>query len=120
MSQQQQQQPRGHHTEIVQDLPEVELGPIPGLIEGRVVHYVLDDGRHKGQHRPAIIVRVQRKSDNLPYAGKWMHISYTVQLLVFVDGSNDVPAGQPPILWKSSVHYSETHEPGTWHWIEKA
>src|SRR5260370_40405853 len=99
MSQEQQQQPNhDHHPAIAEDLPEVTPTDIPGLIEGRIVHYVLDTGPHKGEHRPAMIVRV------------WMRISHTIQLLVFVDGSNDVPAGPPPILWKTSVHYSATHE----------
>lgn len=79
-----------------------------GLIEGRIVHYVLPPpGRNAGQHRGAMIVKVW---DNLGY----------VNLLVFQDGMNDgVEYGSGP-TWVTSVHYSETKEPRTWHWIEKA
>ncbi len=85
-----------------------------GLTEGRIVHFVLSEGRNKGEHRPAIIVKV------------WdVHrVDGMIQLQVFTDGSNDF-LGQGrdgnwfPLLWKTSVHYSEEMEPGTWHWPEK-
>lgn len=94
-----------------------------GLIEGRVVHYVLESGRSKGAHRPAIVVR------------DWKQENELVQLQVFTDGSNDgfevthlINAGGHEAIikitqnsiWRTSVHYSEDKEPGTWHWIEKA
>lgn len=76
-----------------------------GLTEGRIVHFVLPDGRSEGQHRPAIVVRV------------WDPGSSTVQLQVFTDGSNDDLAN---VEWRTSVSYSEEHKPGTWHWPERA
>ena len=84
-----------------------------GLIEGQIVHYVLPDGRSRGQHRPAIVVRVNNRENG------------SVNMQVFTDGSNDyLGYGSSgdwfPTLWKTSVHYSEDKEPGTWHWIEKA
>ena len=84
-----------------------------GLTEGRIVHYVLPDGPNRGQHRPAIVVRVWRSG----YAPD------LVQLQVFTDGTNDGYAES--VIWRTSVHYgSESRvggpEPGTWHWIERA
>jgi hypothetical protein len=86
---------------------------LPGLTEGRIVHYVLSDGRSKGQHRPAIVVQ------------DWKQENGSVNLQVFTDGSNDyLGKGQDGTwcftLWKTSVHYSEEPKPGTWHWPEKA
>lgn len=81
---------------------------IPGLTEGRIVHYVLPDGPNAGQHRPAIIVRV------------WNPVSSTVQLQVFTDGSNDGPKYAAGLFWATSVMLSEEPKPGTWHWIERA
>ena len=94
-----------------------------GLTEGRIVHYVLESGRSKGEHRPAIVVR------------NWNQENGLVQLQVFTDGWNDefkdthlVRIGEQDTvvvisqntIWRTSVHYSENKEPGTWHWIEKA
>lgn len=98
---------------------EVKHNPLQGLSEGRIVHYVLDAGRSKGQHRPAIVVRDWKQENGL------------VQLQVFTDGWNDgfneVHQGEHGIvtlssnvIWRTSVHYDENHEPGTWHWPERA
>lgn len=88
-----------------------------GLTEGRIVHFVMPNG----EHRPAIVVRV------------WREIASAcegyVNLQVFTDGSNDVLGSEQftsfdaeairrGVLWKTSVCYSETKEPGTWHWPE--
>jgi hypothetical protein len=76
---------------------------------GRIVHYVLDSGQSKGQHRPAMIVRV------------WSDTC--VQLTVFTDWSNDFGPDQHGgggILWRPSVTLDETGEkPGTYHWPER-
>lgn len=80
-----------------------------GLIEGRIIHYVLPDGRNEGAHRPAIIVMVWDKEDGL------------VNLQVFTDGTNDYPAHlSQGVMWATSVRYDENKAPGTWHWIERA
>lgn len=71
---------------------------------GRVVHYVLPDGRHPSECRPAFIVRVW--NDEL------------VNLQVFVDGTNDY-ADYNGSVWATSVHYSDVHEVRTWHWPER-
>ncbi len=92
-----------------------------GLIEGLIVHYVLESG----QHRPAIVVR------------DWKQPNGLVNLQVFTDGWNDqfvsthlVHVGEQKLegalkidqnsIWCTSIHYSEEMKPGTWHWIEKA
>lgn len=89
------------------------------LIEGRIVHYVLPDGRSAGQVRPAIVVRVWRGAD-----GKAQE-NGICQLCVFVDGNNDVfseKAVQPPQMtqWHSSITYDESGALGTWHWPPRA
>lgn len=97
------------------------------VIEGKIIHYVLESGRGKGEHRPAIIVKVW--GDDLP---KGM-----VNIQVFTDGKNDDPTTTTQlvhvgkqktetqleviqnIVWRTSVHHSEGKEPGTWHFIEE-
>jgi hypothetical protein len=85
----------------------VEPRAMPGLTEGRMVHYVLPDGPNAGEHRPAVIVRI------------WDHGSGYVNLQVLVDGTNDYPQYNG-LLWATSIEYSEEPRPRTWHWIEKA
>lgn len=75
---------------------------------GRIVHYVLPQGRNAGEHRPGIIVKV------------WSDT--TVQLQVFTDsdkaGSNNDMIANP--LWATSVTVDEAGEKsGTWHWPER-
>jgi len=100
----------------------IEYDPFNGLIEGRIVHYVMPNG----EHRPAIITKV------------WdtQHINGCSNLTVFSDWSNDAgwnqttrkaleEAGIDPAkvadgkFWATSRTYSEKLEPGTWHWIER-
>ncbi len=95
---------------------------IEGLTEGRIVHYVLEG---KGDHRPAIVVRDWKQENGL------------VNLQVFTDGWNDgfkvthlVQVGEQQVegvlaidqnvIWRTSIHYDEYKEPGTWHWPERA
>lgn len=90
-----------------------------GLTIGRLVHYVLPDGRSEGQERPALIVRVWRARDEK--TGKLLDPTppFPIQLQVFFDGENDYNtsiAATIGMLWKSSVPYSEEMKPGTWHW----
>lgn len=97
----------------------IASNPFSGLTEGRIVHYVLEDG----QNRPAIVVRAWRAGVG---EGK---PTGTVQLQVFLDGGNDTT--RPDILgrlygsaemtrWATSVPYDETRAPHTWHWPERA
>ena len=73
---------------------------------GDDVHYVLPDGRHPGEHRPAKIVKV------------WSDTC--VQLVVFIDGSNDYEGcDKAPMQWRTSVVLDEAEKkPGTFHYVE--
>jgi hypothetical protein len=83
---------------------------------GRTVHYVLPDA----EHRPATVVRVwgQPEEGNL-YSGM-------CNLVVTLDTPNDSslmgidPHLQKDTIWRGSVYYSESPQPGTWHWPERA
>lgn len=85
-----------------------------GLTEGRIVHFVLPDGPHVGEHRPAIIVKVWRQGDGTPPNNGYSN------LVVFMDGKNDGDRYAGCIRWETSVIYSADPNPRTWHWIEKA
>ena len=72
-----------------------------GLTEGRIVHFVTDNG----QHHAAIVAKV------------WSYEVGTVNLAVFDDNGVTYP--------KTSVRFAETGnhekaESNTWHWIERA
>lgn len=85
---------------------------------GRMVHFVLDQGPFRGEHRPAIIVAVFRSGDE-----------YLCNLQVILDCNehgygNDSPAtweppSQSPIYWATSRAHDHGHQYGTWHWPEK-
>jgi hypothetical protein len=90
-----------------------------GLIEGRIVHYVVNSsdvkavnesrecnhvfGNHMmaGEHFSAIVVRVLGEGS-------------LVNLKVFLDGDD--------FLWATSRNFAEPAAlgNGTWHWVEKA
>lgn len=80
-----------------------------GLTEGRIVHYVMEDGPSKGEVRPAIVVRVWRDRGQAQANG-------CCQLQVFTDGGNDGPQFAGGIIWRTSRLYDEAGAPGTWHW----
>lgn len=100
---------------------------LAGLIEGRIVHYVLaphdvpvEFSHCVGLHRPALVVNAW------PYLDREDGYS---NLTVFVDWSNDGnfdidEKGRgvnraAPSIWATSRIYSEDKTPGTWHWIER-
>lgn len=85
-----------------------------GLVEGRIVHYVMPDGKHT----PAIVVKV------------WDHTgpNGTSNLQVFTDGSNALPytpeekaqfanfgmdldAVKHGHIWKTSISFSKSRSP---------
>lgn len=89
---------------------------------GRVVHYVLREGRSAGKSRPAFIVEPWAESQDDPaWKGK-------VNLVVFLDGANDRGAhgeawveegGSPAVytqMWVGSAEHDEAGAPGTWRW----
>lgn len=104
-----------------------------GLVEGRIVHFVLNNHLDETDLlviienltcRPAIIVNA--------WGGKLE--DGMVNLQVFLDGSNDHKLAEKLLrkelivdnyqvnfghLWATSVKYSETKEIGTWHWSER-
>lgn len=88
-----------------------------GLTAGRIVHYVLPGTyRYAGAHRPAIVVKVWGDPPVEPYP---------IQLVVFLDGSDDIfdADRNNPLLvaWATSVTFDEAGKmSGTWHWIEQA
>ena len=86
-----------------------------GLTEGRIVHFVLDKGPNSGEHRPAVVVNAFRDQHGFtPEDGR-------CNLQVFTDsGEGKYNDNLPPLVWETSILYSEEKEPGTWHWIEQA
>ena len=72
---------------------------------GDTVSFVMDAGPYRGTDRPAFVVRKSETS---------------VNLVVFVDGSNDITAENGMVrctYWATSVHYSDDKEKHrTWHW----
>lgn len=96
----------------------MDANKFEGLTEGRIVHYVMPDGRH----RPAIIVRVWNKDGtvNLTVFTDWTNDSHGTDLrgINYAMGA-DCANG---VMWRSSVLYDANKDPlpGTWHWIERA
>lgn len=93
-----------------------------GLTEGRIVHYVLNQGRHAGEHRAAIIAKVWRHpSPDLRNPDGTPTIvtpeNGVSNISVFMDAAND---GLPEVVVMGSVIFDPDCAPGTWHWIEKA
>lgn len=71
------------------------------------MHYVLAEGRSRGQCRPAVVVR------------DWTGVAYhdqpeTCNLIAFIDGSND-GLGDDYVRWPTSVHHTQDGADGTWH-----
>jgi hypothetical protein len=79
------------------------------LVEGRIVHFVLDRGPRQGEHRPAVVVRVP--------AGTW-HINIRV-FLDEHDGILDYHSQPKESLFLHEVSYDASATPGTWHHIEE-
>jgi hypothetical protein len=70
---------------------------------GRIVHYVLPDGRHPGEVRAAIITRVWGDT--------------CVNLQVFIDGKNDYDDPQNiDHTWKTSAILGSETQSGHWFW----
>ncbi len=83
-----------------------------GVIEGRIVHYVPtgvsgDGFRQPGdRHIPGMVCRVIDAGQGI------------VNIRLSCDGRSDNPGGRAEHV--VGVRYSESMEPGTWHWIEGA
>ncbi len=74
---------------------------------GRIVHYVMSgEAVSQGQHRPAIIVRVEGE---------------IVNLQVFTDGASDGMRYEDGLVRRILIAHDETDKaPDTWHWPEQA
>jgi hypothetical protein len=84
-----------------------------GLTEGRIVHYVMPNGKH----RPAIITKVWRVPDSPgPEPILKTPENGMSNMMVFADPGDD--GGGPQ--YSTSVIYAEEPLVNTWHWIEKA
>jgi hypothetical protein len=102
-----------------------------GLIEDRIVHYVLTDtdakeinAAHTAANQTPTASRIpgiQYHAGNSVAAGEhcpavivkvWNKENGYVNLKVLLDGEDD--------YWATSKSYNDGKEPGTWHWIEKA
>lgn len=83
---------------------------IPGLTEGRIVHFVPPEANgfvYPHRHIPAIVVKV------------WDNFSGCSNLRLFLDGSNDHAQWQDR-EWVTSVCYeSSGTKPYSWHFPEK-
>ena len=78
-----------------------------GLTEGRMVHFVMQDG----EHRAAVVARVWRPQT--PERPGYCNLT------VFTDWGNDGPGNDTGFRRETSILYSEAKEPNTWHWIER-
>ena len=78
---------------------------LPGLIEGKCVHYVAYNGRHLA----GLVI------------GHDASQSYSkADLAVFTNMSNVNGVKNFGLQFHQDIEYSEEPKPGTWHWIEKA
>ena len=75
---------------------------------GRIVHYVLSQGPAKGEHRPAIIVKV------------WPEGGVGLQIFTHSDRDGNYGDEHFPMEWEPVVNFDEVEKaPGTCHWPEK-
>jgi hypothetical protein len=78
---------------------------LPGLLEGRIVHYVAYNGRHLA----AIVI------------GHDGSKSYSDADIALFTNMNNVNGSKSfGLQFHQDIPYSETKEPGTWHWIERS
>lgn len=89
---------------VSRDVEPAAPARMSGLTEGRMVHYVMADGAHRG-------ASVARVVDN---------VAGVVNLQVFTDGNTDGFANEQGTYRVPDAPYSEEKEVGTWHWIEGA
>lgn len=86
-------------------MPEEQPASLPGLIEGRVIHYVAYNGRHL-----AGMVIGHNASEGYSQA----------DLVIFTNMSNVNGVKNFGMQFHSDVEYSASKLQGTWHWPEKA
>jgi hypothetical protein len=78
---------------------------------GDIVLYSMDQGRHAGETRPAIVVNIFPQT-----AAPGQETSPPLlNLQVFVDGRNDgFDSDETGTVWKTSRKFSPDQETGTW------
>jgi hypothetical protein len=88
------------------------LAPLPagytdGLTMGKLVHYTLDNGPHRGQHRAAFVTVIKDQQAGL------------CNLMALVDEIND--GFTAPFIWRTGIRPDPAGQTaGTWHYAEKA
>ena len=84
---------------------EEQPASLPGLVEGRIIHYVAYNQRHL-----AGMVIGHDASQGYSQA----------DLVIFTNVSNVKGVKNFGVQFQEDVEYSDSKEPGTWHWPEKA
>ncbi len=75
---------------------------------GAIVHFVMDDGNHRGACRPAIVVDVHQDDAGLE----------RVNLQVLTDGQNDYAYLHHGLRHREDVRHDEdSKSTNSWHWI---
>lgn len=90
---------------------ETPAAAVPEPAIGHIVHYVLDNGRYPGEHRPAIVVKVVEDEQH----------EQRVHLQVFTDGVGDFDQNQPGasgLLWREGVRFNAEKMLNSWHYPE--
>lgn len=87
--------------------------PMKGLTTGRMVHYVLDRGPNKGEHRAAVVTSVADPVDG----GVTLEVMTTTLDLI---SPNELKSGVYYYDDSAPEGYPQTARQGTWHWIEPA
>jgi hypothetical protein len=83
-----------------------------GLTEGRMVHYVAYNNRHLA----SIVIGYE-----IPPKVEDVQVDpVTADLAVFTNMRNVNGIKNFGLQFHQEIVYSESKEPGTWHWIEKA
>lgn len=101
-----------------------------GLTVGRVVHYVLSEFDAQTINERNAAAKDLAVADRVPalqYHGgnKVAEGQHCAMVIVHVWSAAGTVNGQVVLdgasnYWVTSRQFSETKEPGTWHWIEKA
>ena len=90
-------------TQAHEEIPQAPVG-LPGLIEGRIIHYVAYNGRHLA----GIVIGFDKST------------SYSqCDIVIFTNMSNVNGDKNFGMQFHQDISYSEESLPGTWHWVEK-
>lgn len=95
-----------------------------GLIEGRIVHYILTE-------KDVETIRIDRELSIRASRGNNPRVGDHVPMMVVKVWPDEFGPGVPGVngqcfldgndsLWVTSAKYNDGFHAGTWHWIEKA